>query len=152
MRYLQNVLKPKTLTITFRYTDWFWWESDQPLKMLDWPTRITFPDSVEKLVMEFETRNGKRNELDQIVNDTILKWRIPQLPNVDEGKERMLITTQTKARVHTWIGPDVIGHVGYPHHSQSHNGTTDLDADQMLYYVAVVEWSQHVTGWAEFLL
>jgi hypothetical protein len=140
IEFLHSVLRPKILTITFRYTDWYWWEYDRPLRMLNWPLDIKFPSSVEKLVMEFETRNGKRHELDRILNDAILKWRIPLRSDLVDSPKRMLITTQAKARTHTWIGPDVIGHTGYSHHSQIYNGTKDLKKDQMLYYVAVVEW------------
>jgi hypothetical protein len=138
--YLHSTLKPKVLTITFRYTDWYWWEYDQPLRMLDWPLGVEFPSSVEKLAMEFETRNGKRQELNSILDNTILNWRIPLRSDLVDGPKRILVATQPRARIHTWIGPDVIGRTGYAHHSQSHNGTTDLQLGQMLYYVAVVEW------------
>jgi hypothetical protein len=64
MERLNSGLKPKVLTITFRYTDCWSWDIDDPLRMENWPLSVQFPSSVETLVMEFETRNGRRNELD----------------------------------------------------------------------------------------
>jgi hypothetical protein len=146
LEHLNSVLKPKVLTITFRYTDWWSWETDDPLRMENWPLGVQFPSSVETLVMEFETRNGKRNELDQILNNRILKWKtLLFFPHDDPN--RLLTMTEAKARRYTWIGAEDIGSIvrghGYriPHHSKLANGTEDLDDGQMQYYVATVEWT-----------
>jgi hypothetical protein len=152
--YLQRLhvgLRPKVLTITFRYTDWWNWENNSHLRMEDWPLENEFPCTLEKLVMQFETRNGKRDELHRILNHTILRWRIPQCSGVVNAPNRVLTTTREQARTYTWIGPDIIRdsrvayhpstHLRpYPHHAQRCNGTKDLKEGEMLYYVAVVEW------------
>jgi hypothetical protein len=70
----------------------------------------------------------------------ILRWRIPLRSDLADSPKRMVTTTQTRARTHTWIGPEVVGPTRYAHHSHNHNGTSDLQQGQMLYYVAVVEW------------
>jgi hypothetical protein len=142
MEYLHSTLRPQMITITFRYTDWWWWEYNQPLRMRDWPLGVHFPSSVQKLVMQFETRNGKRQELDRILNDTILKWKIPLRPELVHSSPRTLITKQPTARTYEWVGSDLATRpiARHAQHAQSQNGTTGLQEGQMLYYVAVVEW------------
>ncbi|KAG2024161.1 hypothetical protein CC2G_001741 [Coprinopsis cinerea AmutBmut pab1-1] len=75
-------LQPKTVVITIRYTDWWWWERDNALDLTIAPpsTEMYFPPSVETLVLELETIEKKKGELEAHVRDVIRgkegwKWK-----------------------------------------------------------------------------
>jgi len=62
---------PEVVTICIRYTDWWYWEQNEPLiiETHGWKD-IKFPNSVQKVVMELETRDAapKKAELERIIN------------------------------------------------------------------------------------
>jgi hypothetical protein len=66
--------KPTSVTLTVRYTDWYWWEDNAKLQM----NNVIFqqqkwPKCIEILNLELETRNGKRTQLEAILRE-VSKW------------------------------------------------------------------------------
>jgi hypothetical protein len=150
---LRTHLRPKTLIITLRYTDWWFWEDNAPLRVdSGWMNEIKFPRSMEQLVMEFETRNGKKEELDALISKQISKWRFAVEKKVVEGddgemvastEEEFLVLGDGKPVASTWIGSAKIGSVKYSHHAHDVNGSPDgLGQDEMLYYVVKMVWKR----------
>jgi hypothetical protein len=152
MADLSTWLRPKTLVITIRYTDWWNWESNMPLKISSkWMKDIKVPRSMEHLVVEFETRNGKKAELDALVTKQISNWRFEVEEKLVEGSEgemvpdgekEFLVLGDGKPAVSTWVGSALVGGVKHVHHAQKANGTEGLGEDEMLYYVVKMVWSR----------
>lgn len=66
--FAQPQFRPEVLTITVRYSDWWYWESDEPLRMKeDWLRGFRGPRGLRELRVEYETLVGKREEMMGIV-------------------------------------------------------------------------------------
>ncbi|KAF2428295.1 hypothetical protein EJ08DRAFT_680633 [Tothia fuscella] len=172
MRDLSLYLRPKRLTITIRYTDWWHWEKNFPLRFYNtaWMENFQVPSCVEELVTEFETRNGKRAEMDSLVRDQASRWRFEVGDSVksndveracgedvdgeitDEedphsfeksvAKEEkvFLVPVDAAPKSSTWVGAAKLDGTWRAHHSQEANDTKDLKEDEMLYYITTMVW------------
>ncbi|KAH7064819.1 hypothetical protein B0J12DRAFT_734231 [Macrophomina phaseolina] len=73
--------RPKRITITIRHTSWYGWPNDKPLMILDtWrcglcPPNVKFPSCLNELVVEFETLQRKKHQLDDIIDTKAKYWR-----------------------------------------------------------------------------
>ncbi|KAF9880810.1 hypothetical protein CkaCkLH20_01852 [Colletotrichum karsti] len=66
--FRQPNFRPETLTITIRYSDWWYWESDTPLRMSeDWLGKFDAPKGLRVLRVEYETLSRKKEEMMKIV-------------------------------------------------------------------------------------
>lgn len=122
-------IAPRKLTITFRHTDWWFWENNDPLGIdpfrvgrtharemgpinhsdLDlnlrkdeegaWGRQFIYMPCLEELVIEFETVMRKRDQLDEIIQRA-LGWRFPLQPE----KALYLIAEPDSRSAWTWIG------------------------------------------------
>ena len=74
--FLEPQFRPSELTITIRYSDWWWWEDNAPLTMKeDWlPTFIGNP-GLRTLRVEYETLSWKKAEMMRIVERN-KKWKL----------------------------------------------------------------------------
>src|SRR5579871_2025766 len=71
----RDILPIRRLILTIRYTDWWQWENDDTLYIADdWHGVDQIPKSVEEVVLELETKNGKKAELEEIVKRQIRYW------------------------------------------------------------------------------
>lgn len=124
------VIAPKKMTITFRHTDWWFWENNEPLGIdpfrpgrtranemgcrIDpshahpnselkqaWGNQFTTIPSLEELVIEFETIMRKRDQLDAIIQRA-LSWKFPVQPELE--KPLYLVAEAASRRAYTWIG------------------------------------------------
>jgi hypothetical protein len=151
------------LILTLRYTDWWNWEVNQPLRIQNhWATTgLRLPDTIEKVTMEFETRNGKKGEMHQLIANQIQDWELStetgaklvledereetkmgESPSGGESWRRGTATMMKKVHVKTWVGSNIPGGGSYRHHSQEANGTRDLNDGEMLYSVATMVWKK----------
>ncbi|KAF2705008.1 hypothetical protein K504DRAFT_440817 [Pleomassaria siparia CBS 279.74] len=128
-----KVTNPEVVTISIRYQDWWWWESDRPLSITTtgWKD-IKLPDTVRKVVMELETRDSevKRKQLDTII-DGFFKFPNQCKYGREDGME---FTVSKKTGVQEWIwdGPTSYGDgLKFPHHPEG---------DTMGYVVKVLTW------------
>lgn len=114
-------LAPKKLTFTFRHTDWWFWENNDPLGMdpfrqgrtraheMDrpagptqekaWGNQFAFVPSLEEVVIEFETIMRKREQLDGIIQRA-LNWKFPM--QVDNSV--YLVADPSSRSTYSWIG------------------------------------------------
>lgn len=66
---------PQNVTITIRYTDFWYWENDRPLHIdAKWVNKVRFPESVSTIKMDFEIIDRRLAELDFIVDEAMKKW------------------------------------------------------------------------------
>ncbi|CAI7588180.1 unnamed protein product [Penicillium glandicola] len=115
-------IAPKKMTITFRHTDWWFWENNDPLgidpfrpgrthaadmgKPVDphvaaqaWGNKFNSLPCLEELVIEFETIIRKRDQLDAIIQQA-LEWKFPIQPD----KDLYLVAEPSSKSAYTWVG------------------------------------------------
>jgi hypothetical protein len=124
-------MHPRKLTITIRHTDWWYWESDEPLGIdprlpgrvhkhemlssdphaeikdsgdrraarvrLAWGNQFKNLKGLRELVIELETVERKKLELDEIVSRAKGWWF-----KLADGK--VLIRDEAETRSYTWVG------------------------------------------------
>ncbi|KAH6874645.1 hypothetical protein BKA70DRAFT_256824 [Coprinopsis sp. MPI-PUGE-AT-0042] len=67
-------LRPHIVKLTVRYTDWWYWEENVPLHLSSLvPERNAyyFPESVDTLLLELESAEHKKSELEEMVKDVV---------------------------------------------------------------------------------
>lgn len=131
----QSSTRIRHLVITLRYTDWWWWEDSAPLTLdSEWVRRLELPNSVEIVTIEFETRNGKKVELNNLLKKQASCWLFKTI----EGKELRLSDEPPIQSI--FVGTDSPGGNHFDHHSQEQNDTVDLAPREMLYYIVEMVW------------
>lgn len=103
--------RPEQLTITIRYSDWWYWESDTPLRMSeDWLRKFCGSPGLRKLRVEYETLVGKKDEMMKIIerNKT---WKLPV-----EDDEGHLSAEGTQLAEWKWNGTSKLGGKEWTHH------------------------------------
>ncbi|KAF7713471.1 Uncharacterized protein PECH_001248 [Penicillium ucsense] len=126
-------ISPRTLTITIRHTDWWFWEDNHPLALNPFhegatisqhqarlyprpdPSRAAFPSqrawgnqfvtmpSLEELTFEFETVMRKRDQLDNIIQRA-LHWEFPLRFRPGTKELIYLVADPASLRAYTWVG------------------------------------------------
>lgn len=125
---------PRRITITLRYTDWWNWEVNSPLRIADlWAENFEAPNSVEEIILELETRNGKKPELDALVSRQVSKWVFHT-----ENEKDLVLHGQPKEEF--WVGSAKPGGATYQHHSEYANQSGPMGQDEMLYYNVKLRW------------
>ena len=115
-------IAPKKMTITFRHTDWWYWENNDPLGIdpfrpgrthatdmgkavsphdaaRSWGNQFSSIPCLEELVIEFETIMRKRGQLDDIIQQA-LEWKFPM--QADKGL--YLVADPKSKSAYTWAG------------------------------------------------
>ncbi|KAH6874649.1 hypothetical protein BKA70DRAFT_1128914 [Coprinopsis sp. MPI-PUGE-AT-0042] len=87
-------LRPRIVKITIRYTDWWYWEDNDPLHLSSLVPECNayyFPESVDTLIVELESAEHKKSELEdmaKVLHDKEV-WRWKRLDDeyleLDEG-------------------------------------------------------------------
>lgn len=128
----REILPVRRLILTIRYTDWWEWENDQSLYIADhWHGVNQIPESVEEVVLELETRNGKKAELEEIVNRQLRHWTFRGVSGLAYPLDESRITRST------WLGSRTPGGSWREHH------LTDVNCEgKMLYYVVKMFWTK----------
>ncbi|KAI1762140.1 hypothetical protein GGR53DRAFT_432252 [Hypoxylon sp. FL1150] len=70
-------LRPRRLTLTIRHTDWWHWESDEPLRFeAKWIPSVceALPDSVREFCIELESLECKKDQVDFVAKEMREKW------------------------------------------------------------------------------
>lgn len=112
-------LRPSTVRVVIRYTDWWSWEANERLNITigmepGLNHRVIFPDSVSTFILELETREGKKPELDEVVRDMRKKKKDWKWARSDGAWLEM---EPTITREWEWMGPTMF----------LDNGVTDED-------------------------
>jgi hypothetical protein len=139
LRNAERSIATRHLIITIRYTDWWWWEDNEPLHIEShWMNTVKLPDSLEKLTMELETRQGKKAELDALVTGQVSKWEF----STESDKKLTLSPSSPKSK--SYIGTDRPGGESRVHHGVAHNqppdGLREPVVGEMYYYVVTLDY------------
>lgn len=124
--------RPKRITVTIRHTSWYGWPNDKPLMILDnwrnglYPINIKFPSCLEQLVIEFETIQRKKHQLDDIIANKAMNWRFP----LEDGTQ--LSPLMTPPQYTQWTGAADFGGVKW---RLAHGSQDTID-----YYVVTMTW------------
>ncbi|KAH7393779.1 hypothetical protein DE146DRAFT_737499 [Phaeosphaeria sp. MPI-PUGE-AT-0046c] len=131
--------RPASLTITIRYSDWWWWENDEPLRMDEsWLKEFVGTPGLRELRVEYETRVPKKGEMMSIVQRN-KKYKLPirrEGGNMDEW-EGYLSAEKTDLKEWTWKGTSKLGGREWGHLAKS----------DVVEYVVVTDTWRFVEGW-----
>jgi hypothetical protein len=95
---------PRSVTLTLRYTDFWHWESNDPLRVdATWVKVVRFPDSVRRFVVDFESVERRKGEVDLIVAQAVAGWVFRRR---DGG---VLRATVQDVSVSRWSGSSMFG-------------------------------------------
>jgi hypothetical protein len=149
----EQVLAPRHIIITLRYTDWWYWEHNHPLRIeSNWIDSLRLPATVEKITFELETRQGKQAQLDAIVRDKMSTWEFYTV----EGT--CLVPRSATPSATSHLGTNRPGGRLYAHHYHRFNptpkGMDPPGTAQMYYYTVTMEFmcgqgSKEWKGWDE---
>ncbi|EAW12398.1 uncharacterized protein ACLA_063670 [Aspergillus clavatus NRRL 1] len=106
MEYLLNMshFAPRSITLTIRYTDFWWWERDQPLSIqAPWVNRIRLPASVTRFAMDFESIERRKGEIDYIANQAAETWFFRRRDG------QFLTADKADMTVSKWTGSSILG-------------------------------------------
>jgi len=90
---LQSILSiphfsPVHMTITIRHTDFWYWETDEVLHIDGHWTRVCkFPTSTKMITVEFESLERKKDQVDQIAQQALRRWKFVREDGVVLGAE-----------------------------------------------------------------
>ena len=95
---------PKKITITVRHTDFWWWEEDKALAIKGpWVKTCVFPDSLRTLIIEIESLERKKNQIDDLAAQIVKKWCFKR------RNDSHLVPAEKPIEIYRWSGKlDVI--------------------------------------------
>ena len=95
---------PTDITLTLRYTDFWYWEDNVRL-WIDpaWVNRVKFPSSVKRFTMDFESISRRQGEIDHLANQAVEKWYFRRADG------RRLVADPADITVSTWTGSSTFG-------------------------------------------
>ncbi|KAL6705556.1 hypothetical protein ACN47E_006673 [Coniothyrium glycines] len=132
----QKNFRPSTLTITIRYSDWWYWETNAPLRMrTDWLENFMGSVGLKELRVEYETLSWKREEMMKIIQ------RNKQFKLAVRGEAGHLSAEHTQLVEWKWRGTSKLDGRTWAHH-----GTADT-----VEYVVVTDTWVHVAAGDERL-
>jgi hypothetical protein len=128
--------RPTQLTITIRYSDWWFWENDEPLRMEEqWLRYFEGNPGLRVLNVEYETLSWKRAEMMHIIERN-KKWKLPVRREGGSFQsnelEGYLSAEGTGLKEWKWKGPSKLGGERWSHH-----GT----GDKVEYVVVTDTWN-----------
>ena len=122
-----RLLRPRRVRLTLRYTDFWHWEDNRRLYVYGrWVARTRFPDCVRAFVVDFESLERRKGEVDIIVEQAIERWMFQR----KDG--RVLKARSEEVAVSKWTGSSIFG--GY-RWLRDEVRPSELD-----YYVKTVTW------------
>ena len=118
---------PKKITLTIRYTDFWFWEDDEPLRIdSTWVNNVRFPGSVSRFCIEFESIERRKNEVDYIAREAAEKWYFRR-------KDEFLLTpNESETSVFRWTGSSCLGGERWIR--------DEVRPGELDYYVKTVTW------------
>ena len=73
---------PRSMTITIRHTDTWYWESDTPLRIASrWVRDSRFPDNLRELRVELESLERRKDQVDYMAAQMVEKWQFVRRDN-----------------------------------------------------------------------
>jgi hypothetical protein len=113
--------RPTVLTITIRYSDWWFWEGNEPLRMQErWLSRFHGSPGLKQLKVEYETLSWKKEEMMRIILRN-KSWKLPILREQEDGldstdSDGYLSAEDTVLHEWKWEGPSKLDGQTWQHH------------------------------------
>jgi hypothetical protein len=111
--------RPTVLTITIRYSDWWFWEDNEPLRMQErWLSRFQGSPGLKQLKVEYETLSWKKEEMMKIILRN-KSWKLPILREQDGDSmesDGYLSAEDTVLHEWKWEGPSKLDGQTWQHH------------------------------------
>ncbi|KAF2026154.1 hypothetical protein EK21DRAFT_116049 [Setomelanomma holmii] len=133
--------RPTELTITIRYSDWWFWENNTPLKMDEaWLRGFVGTPGLRQLRVEYETLHWKKAEMMQIIERN-KKWKLLVRCEGEDAtiEEGYLSAEKTELQEWKWTGTAKLGGQVWNHHGKGEDGET-------VEYVVVTDTWKFVEG------
>ncbi|KAK5735474.1 hypothetical protein LTR17_008172 [Elasticomyces elasticus] len=128
--------QPRVLHVTLRHTDWYWWESDEPLRLQDsWvKALLNSPDlrSTQVFKLGMETLDYKVDQMMTIIERIKTIESEAYDTHIVDGKSmKTQFVLDEQVRTYEWDGPSNIA-----------NGTWDpyQGKGRLKYHVATLTW------------
>ena len=101
---------PRTITITLRHTDIWYWEQDHPIHVnTPWVHLARFPTSVTKLRIQFESTERRKPQVDYVINRAREEWFFQRIddvhlvPDTDHSPEHLRWSGSSTWEGRRWI-------------------------------------------------
>lgn len=92
-------LLPKTVTITLRHTDMWYWESDTPIRLrTGFVGRVRFPASVTRVEMQFESTERRKAQIDYMAEQAASQWYFKR-------SDKIHLVARSLSTITRWTGP-----------------------------------------------
>ncbi|CRG83610.1 CRAL-TRIO domain-containing protein C3H8,02 [Talaromyces islandicus] len=119
--------EPRVVTITLRYTDFWYWEEEIPLHIdARWVNTVKFPRSVAAIKMDFEMIDRRKTEIDFITDVAVQKWTFRREDGV------VFVASPQDVMTSRWTGSSTWGNRRWIRDESRPN---EID-----YYVKTVTW------------
>lgn len=131
--FRQPKFQPHTVTITIRYSDWWFWEYDHPLRMSElWLATFNGSKGLRELRVEYEQLSRKKEEMMKIVlRNKEWKLDVGALDASGVDMEGYLSADNTNLETWTWKGTSKLDGQEWAHHG---------DGDTIEYVVVTDTW------------
>ncbi|KAH7877114.1 uncharacterized protein C8R40DRAFT_1068316 [Lentinula edodes] len=133
-------MRPRSLKITLRHGDWWWWEDNHPLHLNDvWSTGSDYSTRLEEVILELETMERDKEQIYAIA-ERIKKYT----HTLNNGKT--LSTAGNPIVKKEWMGPSRLSDLYYDK-ARDKWTERDLEAEQgvpdpgMKYCIVVIRWT-----------
>jgi len=118
---------PNSITITIRYTDTWYWESNEALRINgSWINRVKLPPSVTRFCIDIESIERRKDEVDWMAGEMANKWQFTRADGT-----RML-AAKSDTTVSRWTGSSILGERRWIR--------DEVVPGQLQYYFATVTW------------
>lgn len=101
---------PRTITITLRHTDIWYWEQDSPIHAnTPWVRLARFPTSVTNLRIQFESTERRKPQVDYVINTAREEWFFQRtddvhlVPDSEHSPEELCWTGSSTWEGRRWI-------------------------------------------------
>lgn len=110
-RALTQILKighfmPRSVTITIRHTDWWFWENDHPLHFMGttFVGKVRFPVSTTAVTMELESLERRKLQVDWMADEISRNWHFTRSDDLHLVADPARVETETWKGAATWGG------------------------------------------------
>lgn len=122
-------LQPRVITLTIRHTDWWFWESDEPLRFeAQWivDTAEALSDVTTEIRIELESTKRRKKQIDEIAKKMVDRWSFKKRSGVIMFPD----ATPGAVEVTEWSGNSTWDHQRWIR--------DEVEVNKIDYYVATV--------------
>ncbi|KAL4791311.1 hypothetical protein BDV19DRAFT_370613 [Aspergillus venezuelensis] len=120
-------LRPSEIRVTIRYTDFWFWEGNERLRVGGrWVDKCVFPENVKRVVVDFEMIERRKEEVDIIAGQALEKWVFRR------KDDRVFTAKKEDLTVSRWTGSSMFGGVRWVR--------DEVRPGQLDYYVLTATW------------